>query len=53
MPDQARIYLDHAATTPVIPAARDAMADAMTRFDYGKALAIVRDVLSSVNASQA
>ena len=26
MPDQARIYLDHAATTPIIPAAREAMA---------------------------
>ena len=32
MPDQARIYLDHAATTPIIPAARDAMADAMARW---------------------
>lgn len=32
MPDQARIYLDHAATTPVIPAAREAMADAMVRW---------------------
>lgn len=32
MPDQTRIYLDHAATTPVIPAARAAMADAMVRF---------------------
>ncbi|WP_397598920.1 cysteine desulfurase family protein [Sphingorhabdus sp.] len=32
MPDQARIYLDHAATTPVIPAAREAMADAMARW---------------------
>lgn len=29
---QTRIYLDHAATTPVIPAAREAMADAMVRF---------------------
>ncbi|MFN3451513.1 MAG: cysteine desulfurase family protein [Sphingorhabdus sp.] len=32
MPDQARIYLDHAATTPVIPASRAAMADAMVRW---------------------
>jgi cysteine desulfurase len=32
MPDQARIYLDHAATTPIIPAARNAMADAMARW---------------------
>ena len=32
MSDQARIYLDHAATTPIIPAARDAMADAMARW---------------------
>jgi cysteine desulfurase len=32
MPDQPRIYLDHAATTPVIPAAREAMADAMARW---------------------
>ena len=32
MPGQARIYLDHAATTPVIPAARDAMVDAMSRW---------------------
>ena len=32
MPDQARIYLDHAATTPVIPAAREAMTDAMARW---------------------
>ena len=32
MPDQTRIYLDHAATTPVIPAARAAMADAMMRW---------------------
>jgi cysteine desulfurase len=32
MPDQTRIYLDHAATTPVIPAARAAMADAMLRW---------------------
>ena len=32
MPDQARIYLDHAATTPIIPAAREAMADAMVRW---------------------
>ncbi len=30
MPRQTRIYLDHAATTPVIPAARDAMVDAMS-----------------------
>lgn len=28
----ARVYLDHAATTPVLPAARTAMADAMTRW---------------------
>jgi cysteine desulfurase len=32
MPDQTRIYLDHAATTPVIPATRAAMADAMVRW---------------------
>lgn len=32
MPRQTRIYLDHAATTPVIQAARDAMADAMLRW---------------------
>jgi cysteine desulfurase len=32
MPNQPRIYLDHAATTPVIPAAREAMADAMLRW---------------------
>ncbi len=32
MPDEARIYLDHAATTPIIPAAREAMADAMARW---------------------
>jgi cysteine desulfurase len=32
MPDQARIYLDHAATTPVIPEAREAMADGMVRW---------------------
>ncbi|MEY4619769.1 MAG: hypothetical protein RIS65_941 [Pseudomonadota bacterium] len=32
MPDQARIYLDHAATTPIIPAAREAMANAMARW---------------------
>jgi cysteine desulfurase len=32
MPGQTRIYLDHAATTPVIPAAREAMADAMLRW---------------------
>jgi len=32
MPDQARIYLDHAATTPIIPAAREEMADAMARW---------------------
>ena len=32
MPDQPRIYLDHAATTPVIPAAREAMADALARW---------------------
>jgi len=32
MPDQARIYWDHSATTPIIPAAREAMADAMARW---------------------
>lgn len=32
MADRPRIYLDHAATTPVIPAAREAMADAMARW---------------------
>jgi cysteine desulfurase len=32
MPDQSRIYLDHAATTPVIPAARVAMAEAMAHW---------------------
>ena len=32
MPNQPRIYLDHAATTPIIPAAREAMADAMLRW---------------------
>ena len=32
MPNQTRIYLDHAATTPVILAAREAMADAMLRW---------------------
>lgn len=32
MPNQPRIYLDHAATTPVIPAVREAMADAMLRW---------------------
>jgi cysteine desulfurase len=32
MPNQPRIYLDHAATTPVIPAALQAMADAMLRW---------------------
>ena len=32
MPNQRRIYLDHAATTPVIPAAREAMAEAMARW---------------------
>ena len=32
MPDQVRIYLDYAATTPIIPAAREAMADAMARW---------------------
>lgn len=31
LPSQ-RIYLDHAATTPVIPAAREAMAEAMARW---------------------
>ncbi len=29
---QARIYLDHAATTPVLPAAREAMAEALARW---------------------
>ena len=32
MPRQTRIYLDHAASTPIIPAAREAMADAMFRW---------------------
>jgi len=32
MPQNPRVYLDHAATTPIIPAARDAMADAMARW---------------------
>ena len=32
MTDHPRIYLDHAATTPVIPAARAAMVDAMDRW---------------------
>jgi cysteine desulfurase len=32
MPSQERIYLDHAATTPVIAAAREAMAEAMSRW---------------------
>jgi cysteine desulfurase len=32
MSDRPRIYLDHAATTPVIPAAREAMAEAMARW---------------------
>lgn len=32
MAQGSRIYLDHAATTPVIPAAREAMADAMARW---------------------
>jgi cysteine desulfurase len=32
MPDQSRIYLDHAATTPIIPAARVAMAEAMVHW---------------------
>jgi cysteine desulfurase len=32
MTDRRRIYLDHAATTPVIPAARAAMAEAMERW---------------------
>ncbi|MDB5687524.1 MAG: aminotransferase class V-fold PLP-dependent enzyme, partial [Rhizorhabdus sp.] len=27
-----RVYLDHAATTPVLPAAREAMAEAMARW---------------------
>src|SRR3712207_6962262 len=29
---QDRIYLDHAATTPVLPAAREAMAEALSRW---------------------
>lgn len=29
---EGRIYLDHAATTPLLPAARDAMADALARW---------------------
>jgi cysteine desulfurase len=29
---QARIYLDHAATTPVLPAAREAMVEALARW---------------------
>ncbi len=32
MASENRIYLDHAATTPVIPAAREAMAEAMARW---------------------
>jgi cysteine desulfurase len=32
MPQNPRVYLDHAATTPVIPAAREAISDAMTRW---------------------
>lgn len=32
MPATLRIYLDHAATTPVIPAAREAMVEAMGRW---------------------
>jgi cysteine desulfurase len=32
MASEKRIYLDHAATTPVIPAAREAMAEAMARW---------------------
>jgi cysteine desulfurase len=32
MPSQERIYLDHAATTPVIAAAREAMAEAMSHW---------------------
>ena len=32
MPDQSRIYLDHAATTPIIPVARAAMAEAMVHW---------------------
>jgi cysteine desulfurase len=32
MPSTPRLYLDHAATTPVIPAAREAMAHAMERW---------------------
>jgi cysteine desulfurase len=29
---QSRVYLDHAATTPVLPAAREAMAEALARW---------------------
>ncbi len=32
MPEAKRIYLDHAATTPVVPAAREAMAEAMAEW---------------------
>lgn len=32
MADNARIYLDHAATTPVVPAAREAMAEALAEW---------------------
>lgn len=32
MADRPRIYLDHAATTPVIPAAREAMVEAIARW---------------------
>lgn len=32
MPDPARIYLDHAATTPMLPQAMAAMIDGMTRW---------------------
>lgn len=32
MPQNPRVYLDHAATTPVIPAAREAICEAMTRW---------------------
>lgn len=32
MAQGSRIYLDHAATTPIIPAAREAMVDAMARW---------------------
>ena len=32
MSSENRIYLDHAATTPVIPAAREAMAEVLGRW---------------------